>query len=134
MRNITRRHADCLLTRYHVTRRDARVVPQIHIAIDILTRPTTGGLPTAPFINVHLFLRRSLNFDITRHIPVSVPEIIEGVRRGGGSPLRPVIDEASVEEEVSAGREKANVLKCFEYNLHVNACTFDKVYTRFVRL
>ncbi|KAH0560795.1 hypothetical protein KQX54_008451 [Cotesia glomerata] len=28
-------------------------------------------------------------------------EIVEGVRRGGGSPLRPLIDEAAVEEEVS---------------------------------
>ncbi|EGI69253.1 Atrial natriuretic peptide receptor B [Acromyrmex echinatior] len=33
--------------------------------------------------------------DIYRH------KIIEGVRRGGGSPLRPVIDDASVEEEVA---------------------------------
>jgi len=32
---------------------------------------------------------------------VSVAEIVEGVRRGESSPLmRPVIDEASVEEEV----------------------------------
>ncbi|XP_048515971.1 atrial natriuretic peptide receptor 1 isoform X6 [Athalia rosae] len=28
-------------------------------------------------------------------------EIVEGVRRGGGSPLRPLIDEAAVEEEVA---------------------------------
>ncbi|EZA53250.1 Atrial natriuretic peptide receptor, partial [Ooceraea biroi] len=34
--------------------------------------------------------------DIYRH------KIVEGVRRGGSSPLRPVIDEASVEEEVAA--------------------------------
>lgn len=30
-----------------------------------------------------------------------VPEIVEGVKRGGGSPLRPAIDESAVEEEVS---------------------------------
>uniref|UniRef100_A0A0C9RFT0 guanylate cyclase n=1 Tax=Fopius arisanus TaxID=64838 RepID=A0A0C9RFT0_9HYME len=33
--------------------------------------------------------------DIYRH------KIVEGVRRGGGSPLRPLIDEAAVEEEVA---------------------------------
>ncbi|KAG7200781.1 hypothetical protein KM043_003157 [Ampulex compressa] len=33
--------------------------------------------------------------DIYRH------KIVEGVKRGGGSPLRPAIDEASVEEEVA---------------------------------
>ncbi|KAK0169145.1 hypothetical protein PV327_002891 [Microctonus hyperodae] len=33
--------------------------------------------------------------DIYRH------KIVEGVRRGGGSPLRPVIDEVAVEEEVA---------------------------------
>ncbi|XP_036142551.1 atrial natriuretic peptide receptor 1 isoform X2 [Monomorium pharaonis] len=32
---------------------------------------------------------------------LSPNEIVEGVRRGGGSPLRPVIDDASVEEEVA---------------------------------
>ena len=31
-----------------------------------------------------------------------VAEIIEGVRRGGGSPLRPFLDETSVDEEVSS--------------------------------
>lgn len=42
---------------------------------------------------------------------ISVSEIVEGVRRGGGSPLRPVIDEGSVEEEVNNDNGR------FSYNL-----------------
>ncbi|KAK0098293.1 hypothetical protein PV326_009794 [Microctonus aethiopoides] len=33
--------------------------------------------------------------------PLLEVQIVEGVRRGGGSPLRPLIDEVAVEEEVA---------------------------------
>jgi len=53
-------------------------------------------------------LYEDFSFYITLWILISrdthflfVAEIVEGIRRGGGSPLRPVIDDTSVEEEVN---------------------------------
>lgn len=74
-----------------------------------------GCFPTA-FSKRFFYIVNSVNFDITRHTSLFVSEIVEGVRRGGGSPLRPVIDEASVEEEVNSG---SKYLKCIYINIPV---------------
>ncbi|XP_018313429.1 atrial natriuretic peptide receptor 1 isoform X1 [Mycetomoellerius zeteki] len=52
-------------------------------------------------IIVHEIVMRQGPFYLGDNNEFSPKEIIEGVRRGGGSPLRPVIDDASVEEEVA---------------------------------
>nr|XP_012220334.1 PREDICTED: atrial natriuretic peptide receptor 1 isoform X2 [Linepithema humile]XP_012220340.1 PREDICTED: atrial natriuretic peptide receptor 1 isoform X2 [Linepithema humile]XP_012220347.1 PREDICTED: atrial natriuretic peptide receptor 1 isoform X2 [Linepithema humile] len=52
-------------------------------------------------IIVHEIVVRQGPFYLGDNNDLSPKEIVEGVRRGGGSPLRPVIDEASVEEEVA---------------------------------
>ncbi|KYM99572.1 Atrial natriuretic peptide receptor 2 [Cyphomyrmex costatus] len=52
-------------------------------------------------IIVHEIVMRQGPFYLGDNNELSPKEIIEGVRRGGGSPLRPVIDDASVEEEVA---------------------------------
>ncbi|XP_011693285.1 PREDICTED: atrial natriuretic peptide receptor 1-like isoform X1 [Wasmannia auropunctata] len=52
-------------------------------------------------IIVHEIVVRQGPFYLGDNNELSPKEIVEGVRRGGGSPLRPVIDDASVEEEVA---------------------------------
>ncbi|XP_070155770.1 atrial natriuretic peptide receptor 1 isoform X4 [Polyergus mexicanus] len=52
-------------------------------------------------IIVHEIVMRQGPFYLGDNNNLSPKEIIEGVRRGGGSPLRPVIDDATVEEEVA---------------------------------
>ncbi|XP_018358837.1 PREDICTED: atrial natriuretic peptide receptor 1-like isoform X3 [Trachymyrmex cornetzi] len=52
-------------------------------------------------IIVHEIVMRQGPFYLGDNNELSPKEIIEGVRRGGGSPLRPIIDDASVEEEVA---------------------------------
>ncbi|XP_025266897.1 atrial natriuretic peptide receptor 1 isoform X2 [Camponotus floridanus] len=52
-------------------------------------------------IIVHEIVMRQGPFYLGDNNDLSPKEIIEGVRRGGGSPLRPVIDDTSVEEEVA---------------------------------
>ncbi|XP_024887373.1 atrial natriuretic peptide receptor 1-like isoform X1 [Temnothorax curvispinosus] len=52
-------------------------------------------------IIVHEIVMRQGPFYLGDNNELSPKEIVEGVRRGGSSPLRPVIDEASVEEEVA---------------------------------
>ncbi|XP_072759992.1 atrial natriuretic peptide receptor 1 isoform X2 [Anoplolepis gracilipes] len=52
-------------------------------------------------IIVHEIVMRQGPFYLGDNNNLSPKEIVEGVRRGGGSPLRPVIDDASVEEEVA---------------------------------
>ncbi|KAM0730710.1 Atrial natriuretic peptide receptor 1 [Formica fusca] len=52
-------------------------------------------------IIVHEIVMRQGPFYLGDNNNLSPKEIIEGVRRGGGSPLRPVIDDAAVEEEVA---------------------------------
>ncbi|KAL6262939.1 hypothetical protein P5V15_005727, partial [Pogonomyrmex californicus] len=52
-------------------------------------------------IIVHEIVMRQGPFYLGDNNELSPKEIVEGVRRGGGSPLRPVIDDASVEEEVA---------------------------------
>ncbi|CAL1673800.1 unnamed protein product [Lasius platythorax] len=52
-------------------------------------------------IIVHEIVMRQGPFYLGDNNDLSPKEIVEGVRRGGGSPLRPVIDDASVEEEVA---------------------------------
>ncbi|KAL6445937.1 hypothetical protein ACFW04_000963 [Cataglyphis niger] len=52
-------------------------------------------------IIVHEIVMRQGPFYLGDNNDLSPKEIIEGVRRGGGSPLRPVIDDAAVEEEVA---------------------------------
>ncbi|XP_011068793.1 PREDICTED: atrial natriuretic peptide receptor 1 [Acromyrmex echinatior] len=52
-------------------------------------------------IIVHEIVMRQGPFYLGDNNEFPPKEIIEGVRRGGGSPLRPVIDDASVEEEVA---------------------------------
>ncbi|XP_050448835.1 atrial natriuretic peptide receptor 1-like isoform X3 [Cataglyphis hispanica] len=52
-------------------------------------------------IIVHEIVMRQGPFYLGDNNDLSPKEIIEGVRRGGGSPLRPVIDVAAVEEEVA---------------------------------
>ncbi|XP_018348544.1 PREDICTED: atrial natriuretic peptide receptor 1-like isoform X2 [Trachymyrmex septentrionalis] len=52
-------------------------------------------------IIVHEIVMRQGPFYLGDNNELSPKEIIEGIRRGGGSPLRPVIDAASVEEEVA---------------------------------
>lgn len=70
-----------------------------------------------------------LSFYITLWILISrdahflfVAEIVEGVRRGGGSPLRPVIDDASVEQEVNINKHSKYIrifVFIFRY-MHIN--------------
>ncbi|XP_032687891.1 atrial natriuretic peptide receptor 1-like isoform X4 [Odontomachus brunneus] len=50
-------------------------------------------------IIVHEIVMRQGPFYLGDNNNLSPKEIVEGVRRGGGSPLRPVIDEATVVEE-----------------------------------
>ncbi|XP_019701162.1 atrial natriuretic peptide receptor 1 isoform X2 [Harpegnathos saltator] len=50
-------------------------------------------------IIVHEIVMRQGPFYLGEDNELSPQEIVEGVRRGGGSPLRPVIDEATVVEE-----------------------------------
>ncbi|XP_014488988.1 PREDICTED: atrial natriuretic peptide receptor 1-like [Dinoponera quadriceps] len=50
-------------------------------------------------IIVHEIVMRQGPFYLGDNNDLSPKEIVEGVRRGGGSPLRPVIDEATVVEE-----------------------------------
>ncbi|KAL0132012.1 hypothetical protein PUN28_000049 [Cardiocondyla obscurior] len=52
-------------------------------------------------IIVHEIVVRQGPFYLGDNNELSPKEIVEGVRRGGGSPLRPAIDETSVEEEVA---------------------------------
>ncbi|XP_011301298.1 atrial natriuretic peptide receptor 1 isoform X4 [Fopius arisanus] len=52
-------------------------------------------------IIVHEIVVRQGPFYLGEDRNYSPREIVEGVRRGGGSPLRPLIDEAAVEEEVA---------------------------------
>ncbi|XP_020295913.1 atrial natriuretic peptide receptor 1 [Pseudomyrmex gracilis] len=52
-------------------------------------------------IIVHEIVMRQGPFYLGVNNDLSPKEIVEGVKRGGGSPLRPIIDEASVEEEVA---------------------------------
>ncbi|KAG7200780.1 hypothetical protein KM043_003157 [Ampulex compressa] len=52
-------------------------------------------------IIVHEIVVRQGPFYLGDNTDFSPKEIVEGVKRGGGSPLRPAIDEASVEEEVA---------------------------------
>lgn len=73
----------------------------VHTSRSILRAGSPGGIFSAAFIKRFLYPALfELRYHATR--PALVSEIVEGVRRGGGSPLRPVIDEATVvEEEVS---------------------------------
>ncbi|XP_074116091.1 atrial natriuretic peptide receptor 1 isoform X4 [Cotesia typhae] len=52
-------------------------------------------------IIVHEIVVRQGPFYLGEDTNYTPREIVEGVRRGGGSPLRPLIDEAAVEEEVA---------------------------------
>ncbi|CAK9824817.1 Atrial natriuretic peptide receptor 1 [Anthophora retusa] len=52
-------------------------------------------------IIVHEIVVRRGPFHLGDNCRLSPREIVEGVKRGGGSPLRPAIDESSVEEEVA---------------------------------
>ncbi|XP_034940599.1 atrial natriuretic peptide receptor 1-like isoform X1 [Chelonus insularis] len=52
-------------------------------------------------IIVHEIVVRQGPFYLGEDSNYSPREIVEGVRRGGGSPLRPSLDEAAVEEEVA---------------------------------
>ncbi|XP_076677166.1 atrial natriuretic peptide receptor 1 isoform X3 [Andrena cerasifolii] len=52
-------------------------------------------------IIVHEIVVREGPFYLADNCNLSPREIVEGVRRGGSSPLRPAIDERSVEEEVA---------------------------------
>ncbi|XP_043286656.1 atrial natriuretic peptide receptor 1-like isoform X4 [Venturia canescens] len=52
-------------------------------------------------IIVHEIVMRQGPFYLGEDRDFSPKEIVEGVKRGGGSPLRPVIDEAVVEEQVA---------------------------------
>ncbi|KAK0174218.1 hypothetical protein PV328_007327 [Microctonus aethiopoides] len=52
-------------------------------------------------IVVHEIVMRQGPFYLGEDNNYSPREIVEGVRRGGGSPLRPLIDEVAVEEEVA---------------------------------
>ncbi|KOC59164.1 Atrial natriuretic peptide receptor 1 [Habropoda laboriosa] len=52
-------------------------------------------------IIVHEIVVRRGPFHLGNDCHLSPREIVEGVKRGGGSPLRPAIDESSVEEEVA---------------------------------
>ncbi|XP_066595921.1 atrial natriuretic peptide receptor 1 [Prorops nasuta] len=52
-------------------------------------------------IIVHEIVMRQGPFYLGDNTDFDPKEIVEGVRRGGSSPLRPVIDEAAVEEEVA---------------------------------
>ncbi|XP_023288642.1 atrial natriuretic peptide receptor 1 [Orussus abietinus] len=53
-------------------------------------------------IIMHEIEMRQGPFYLGERNDLSPKEIVEGVKRGGGSPLRPLIDEAAVEEEVAA--------------------------------
>ena len=55
---------------------------------------------------------RSFSFSLSLSPSLLVSEIVEGVKRGGGSPLRPAIDDAAVEEEVRRG----NLARPFNLN------------------
>ncbi|XP_017765073.1 PREDICTED: atrial natriuretic peptide receptor 1-like isoform X2 [Eufriesea mexicana] len=52
-------------------------------------------------IIVHEIVVRQGPFYLGDNYDYSPKEIVEGVKRGGGSPLRPTIDESAVEEEVA---------------------------------
>ncbi|XP_031367496.1 atrial natriuretic peptide receptor 1-like isoform X4 [Apis dorsata] len=52
-------------------------------------------------IIVHEIVVRQGPFYLGEDYDFSPQEIVEGVKRGGGSPLRPAIDDAAVEEEVA---------------------------------
>ncbi|XP_043518997.1 atrial natriuretic peptide receptor 1-like isoform X2 [Frieseomelitta varia] len=52
-------------------------------------------------IIVHEIVVRRGPFYLGDDCDISPKEIVEGVKRGGGSPLRPAIDESAVEEEVA---------------------------------
>lgn len=113
-RNTSRRYVDCLLSNIIMLPRP--------VAIARCNRYFYAQSECIIFRFLFCFTRRysfTLFCELWYHAIhfISVAEIVEGVRRGGGSPLRPVIDDASVEEEVNTIGKC--ILNVFAYSRYI---------------